>query len=141
MDRYHYLGYTPLPGAQMRYLVTSQRRVLAVVGFGASAWKAAPRDRFIGWSVAQREARLQLVVNKVRGHPRAHGSASVGSYPHIHRLVHPLPGPHRTLPPLPPPDLDMEGRVDNQRDTPPNTRLTVQPIGATAVLNQRAATP
>ena len=61
VDRYHYLGYTPLPGAQMRYLVTSQRRVLAVVGFGASAWKAAPRDRFIGWSVAQREARLQLV--------------------------------------------------------------------------------
>ena len=64
VDRYHYLGYTPLPGAQMRYLVTSQRRVLAVVGFGASAWKAAPRDRFIGWSVAQREARLQLVVNR-----------------------------------------------------------------------------
>ena len=51
--------------AQMRYLVT-KRRVLAVVGFGASAWKAAPRDRFIGWSVAQREARLQLVVNNAR---------------------------------------------------------------------------
>ena len=66
VDRYHYLGYTPLPGAQMRYLVTSQRRVLAVVGFGASAWKAAPRDRFIGWSVAQRAARLQLVVNNAR---------------------------------------------------------------------------
>ena len=48
------------------YAVTSQRRVLAVVGFGASAWKAAPRDRFIGWSVAQREARLQLVVNNAR---------------------------------------------------------------------------
>ena len=66
VDRYHYLGYTPLPGAQMRYLVTCQHRVLAVVGFGASAWKAAPRDRFIGWSVAQREARLQLVVNNAR---------------------------------------------------------------------------
>ena len=66
VDRYHYLGYTPLPGAQQRYLVTSQRQVLAVVGFGASAWKAAPRDRFIGWSVAQREARLQLVVNNAR---------------------------------------------------------------------------
>ena len=66
VDRYHYLGYTPLPGAQMRYLVTSQHRVLAVVGFGASAWKAAPRDRLIGWSVAQRKARLQLVVNNAR---------------------------------------------------------------------------
>ena len=53
----------------------------------------------------------------------------MGSYPHIHRLVHPLPGPY---PLLPPPDLDKEGRVDNQRDTPPNTRLTVQPIRATS---------
>ena len=41
----------------------------------------------------------------------------------------PCPGPH---PLLPPPDLDKEGRVDNQRDTPPNTRLTVQPIRATS---------
>ena len=54
----------------------------------------------------------------------------MGSYPHIHRLVHPLPGPY---PLLPPPDLDKEGRVDNQRDTPPNTRLTVQPIRATSL--------
>ena len=67
-----YGGPLPLPrqyaaaGRTVRYLVTSQRRVLAVVGFGASAWKAAPRDRFIGWSVAQREARLQLVVNNAR---------------------------------------------------------------------------
>ena len=65
------------------------------------------------------------------GPPQAHGSASVGSYPHIHRLVHPLPGPY---PLLPPPDLDKEGRVDNQRDTPPNTRLTVQPIRATSTI-------
>ena len=40
------------------------------------------------------------------------------------------PSPDPT--PLPSPDLDKEGRVDNQRDTPPNTRLTVQPIGATS---------
>ena len=66
VDRYHYLGYTPLSGAQQRYLVTSGPQVLAVLGFAASAWKAAPRDRFIGWSVAQREARLQLVVNNAR---------------------------------------------------------------------------
>ena len=58
----------------------------------------------------------------------------MGSYPHIHRLVHPLPGPY---PLLPPPDLDKEGRVDNQRDTPPNTRLTVQPIRATSSLPVR----
>ena len=43
--------------------------------------------------------------------------------------------PPRTPPPLPPPDLDKEGRVDNQRHTPRNTRLTVQPIGATSLKN------
>ena len=48
-------------------------------------------------------------------------------------IYHPLPGPY---PLLPPPDLDKEGRVDNQRDTPPNTRLTVQPIRATSHCNR-----
>ena len=54
----------------------------------------------------------------------------MGSYPHIPQARSPPP---RTLPPLPPPDLDKEGRVDNQRDTPRNTRLTVQPIRATSL--------
>ena len=49
--------------------------------------------------------------------------------------------PPRTLPPLPPPDLDKEGRVDNQRHTPRNTRLTVQPIGATSMLANRRSWP
>ncbi len=40
--RYHYLGYTPLPGAQMRYLVYNGDTLLAAMGFGASAWKPAP---------------------------------------------------------------------------------------------------
>ena len=51
-------------------------------------------------------------------------------------IYHPLPGPY---PLLPPPDLDKEGRVDNQRDTPPNTRLTVQPIRATSWDEARSA--
>jgi hypothetical protein len=66
VDRYHYLGYTPLPGAQLRYLVSSQQQMVACLGFGASAWKIAPRDRFIGWNAEQRQARLQLVVNNAR---------------------------------------------------------------------------
>ena len=41
--------------------------------------------------------------------------------------------PPRTLPPLPPPDLDEEGRVDNQRNTPHNTPLTVQLTVATSL--------
>ncbi len=39
---------------------------VAALGFGASAWKTAPRDRFIGWSHEQRIAKLSLVVNNAR---------------------------------------------------------------------------
>lgn len=66
VQRYHYLGYKPLPGEQLRYLVRSNDAVLAALGFGAAAWKVAPRDRFIGWTARQREARLHLVVNNAR---------------------------------------------------------------------------
>ena len=65
--RYHYLGYRPLSGAQMRYLVWSaQGRLLAVLGFGASAWQVQPRDRYIGWNDPQRRAGLHRIVNNAR---------------------------------------------------------------------------
>ncbi len=66
IDRYHYLGYTPLPGAQVRYLIESDRGVLGALGFGAAAWKVAARDRWIGWDRRQREAHLGRVVNNAR---------------------------------------------------------------------------
>ena len=75
IERYHYLGYQPLPGAQLRYLIYSAvectdemglPHLLAVMGFGAAAWKVAPRDQFIGWSAEQRERHLHLVVNNAR---------------------------------------------------------------------------
>lgn len=66
MARYHYLGYAPLPGAQLRYLAFAGDRLLAAMGFGAAAWKVAPRDSFIGWTPQQRQAQLHLVVNQAR---------------------------------------------------------------------------
>jgi hypothetical protein len=66
VDRYHYLGYQPLPGAQLRYFARSREGVLGLFGFGAAAWKTAPRDRFIGWSPELRTQRLHLVVNNAR---------------------------------------------------------------------------
>jgi hypothetical protein len=50
----------------MRYLATAQGRVLALLGFGAAAWKIAPRDLWIGWSAAQRRERLHLIINNAR---------------------------------------------------------------------------
>jgi hypothetical protein len=64
--RYHYLGYEPLPGAQLRYFARAGGRILALLGFGAAAWKTAPRDHFIGWSDQQRQSRLHLLVNNAR---------------------------------------------------------------------------
>jgi len=66
VERYHYLGYEPLPGAQLRYFARAGGRILALLGFGAAAWKTAPRDRFIGWNVEQRRSRLHLIVNNAR---------------------------------------------------------------------------
>jgi hypothetical protein len=66
MERHHYLGYRGLTGAGMRYLAYDGERVLAALGFGAAAWKLAPRDRFIGWTAAEREAQLHRVVNLQR---------------------------------------------------------------------------
>ncbi|MFH0899467.1 MAG: DUF4338 domain-containing protein [Pseudomonadota bacterium] len=66
IDRYHYLGYQPLPGAQLRYFARARGETLALLGFGAAAWKTAPRDRFIGWSASARKERLHLVVNNAR---------------------------------------------------------------------------
>ena len=64
--RYHYLGYTKLAGAQLRYWAWWNGQVLALFGFGACAWKAEARDRFIGWDARQREKNLHLLVNNAR---------------------------------------------------------------------------
>lgn len=64
--RYHYLGYAPMSGSQIRYNVYAGERLVALISFGASAWKLADRDRFIGWNAEQRRNNLQLVVNNAR---------------------------------------------------------------------------
>ncbi len=58
ISRFHYLGYSPLPGAQQRYLVEHDGGILGAIGFGASAWKVAARDSWIGWTSEQRKQRL-----------------------------------------------------------------------------------
>ena len=66
IHRYHYLGYKPLPGAQLRYFVISGNDIIALLGFGASAWQCAPRDKYIGWTHDQRKKKLQYIVNNAR---------------------------------------------------------------------------
>ena len=66
IDRYHYLGYKPLPGAQLRYFAYAGERLVGLLGFGAAAWKCAPRDEWIGWSREQRHRNLSGIVNNAR---------------------------------------------------------------------------
>ena len=48
------------------FFVRAAGRILALLGFGAAAWKTQPRDRFIGWTAQQRQQRLHLVTNNAR---------------------------------------------------------------------------
>jgi hypothetical protein len=66
IERYHYLGHSPLPGAQLRYFITAGEQIVALTGFGAAAWQTAPRDQFIGWNHDQRKKNLHLIVNNAR---------------------------------------------------------------------------
>lgn len=64
--RHHYLGYTPLAGAQLRYLIGCSRGLVGCLGFGAAAWRVAARDRWIGWAREAREQNLCRVLNNAR---------------------------------------------------------------------------
>jgi len=67
LAQYHYRGFAGAVGESLHYLAQDGRgRELAVMVFGAAAWKVAVRDRFIGWSVAQRQQRLGALANQQR---------------------------------------------------------------------------
>jgi hypothetical protein len=60
MVQHHHLGYCPMAGAQLRYLLFNGSRLLGGLGFGASAWSLADRDRLIGWSSTPTSAQSAL---------------------------------------------------------------------------------
>ena len=64
--RYHYRGYTPMSGSQLRYWVLAAEQFVVGISFGASAYKLRARDNLIGWGEAQRQRNLQLVVSNAR---------------------------------------------------------------------------
>ena len=69
---HHYLGYTPLTGAQMRYTAYDRTGYpLAMLGFAAPAWQLAPRDRCIGWSPQTRQIHRGRTLTP--GFPEADG--------------------------------------------------------------------
>jgi hypothetical protein len=63
---HHYLGYQPLCGAQLRYLIGSEQGWLGALAFSAAALHLKARDRWIGWSNAARQCHLPKVVANSR---------------------------------------------------------------------------
>jgi len=67
LSRYHYLGFSGAVGENLQYLARdAQGRELAVLLYGAAAWKVAVRDQWIGWNPAQRSGGLSRIANQQR---------------------------------------------------------------------------
>jgi hypothetical protein len=66
LAQYHYLGRAPLVGEHLKQLVFIDGQVVGCLGWASAAWKIAARDRHIGWTLAQKRARLPLLANNVR---------------------------------------------------------------------------
>ena len=66
LAHHHYLGRPTLVGEHLKQLVFLGEQVVGCLGWASAAWKIGPRDQYIGWSLAQRRARLPLLVNNVR---------------------------------------------------------------------------
>jgi Druantia protein DruA len=67
LQRHHYLGHRNCVGENLKYLARDRNgRPLACLLFGSAAWKAAARDRWIGWSAQQRMRHLGLITNNTR---------------------------------------------------------------------------
>lgn len=66
IDKYHYLGYRRPIGASVKYLIYSSERLIGCIGFADAVLKLNLRDKWIGWSIEEREKKLHLVINNIR---------------------------------------------------------------------------
>jgi hypothetical protein len=67
LDQHHYLQSAKPVGERLYYVaIDAQGQWLALLVFAAAAKHLKHRERWIGWSDAQRERRLSLVVNNLR---------------------------------------------------------------------------
>jgi hypothetical protein len=66
LARHHYLGFVRPVGQHLKYLAWAQGRPIACLGWSSAPRHLAPRDRFIGWSTAQRKRRLHCIAYNTR---------------------------------------------------------------------------
>ena len=63
---FHMLGDASVVGSKIYYTIASEGRDLGCMQFSASAWALEARDEWIGWTTADKKARLHLVLNNSR---------------------------------------------------------------------------
>jgi len=66
VNQYHMLGDKQVFGSRLQYFVKSGEIELGCIQFSASSWALEERDKWIGWTVDDRKARLHLIVNNSR---------------------------------------------------------------------------
>lgn len=66
IEEHHYLGFTRPVGEHLKFLVFAGDRPLACFAWSSAPRHLAPRDRFIGWSPAQRKRNLRLLAYNSR---------------------------------------------------------------------------
>lgn len=66
IDQYHILGDKLAFGSRLHYYIKSGETELGCIQFSASSWSLEERDKWVGWTVEDRKARLHLIVNNSR---------------------------------------------------------------------------
>ena len=66
VNDYHMLGDKQVFGSRLYYFVKSGDKKLGCLQFSASAWALKSRDEWIGWSIEDKNVRLQLILNNSR---------------------------------------------------------------------------
>ncbi len=66
IDKYHYLGYKTPVGHFLKYLVYCENKIIGCIGFADGVLKLNIRDKWVGWSVEQKEKNLKSVINNNR---------------------------------------------------------------------------
>jgi len=66
MNRHHYLGFRVIVGESLRYTAFLAGRPVALIGWGAAAFKSRHRDAWIGWEAHLKWKRLRFIANNVR---------------------------------------------------------------------------
>jgi hypothetical protein len=66
MESEHYLGPIQPVGEHLKYIIYAQDRPIACLAWSSAPRHLGPRDRFIGWTGAQRRAHIHLLAYNTR---------------------------------------------------------------------------